>query len=267
LPHSLRKFAKVASPLYHQAMQRRTTSVNVVSKAVHVLKACQTLGPGLSLGDIASYVKLPRSTVQRLVRTLVEEGFLSNNGTARSIRLGPDILAIGATAATNIVEKVQPILRRIAAETGETVDLSRFNVDHMVFVNQIAGSHRLRSISAVGDTFPLHCTANGKAVLAQWTSREMRHFCMRELKKYTPKTLTQTRELEQHLKQIRNTGVAQDIEEHSIGICAVGIAIKDAANQYFSVSIPVPTVRFYESRTRCEAALHRAAGSLQSILS
>ena len=49
----------------------------------------------------------------------------------------------------------------------ETVDLSAVKGDHLVFVDQVTGSQRLRAVSAVGETFPLYCTANGKAYLAQ----------------------------------------------------------------------------------------------------
>ena len=38
--------------------------------------------------------------------------------------------------------------------------------DHLVFIDQVIGSQRLRTVSAVGETFPLYCTANGKAYLA-----------------------------------------------------------------------------------------------------
>ena len=244
-------------------MQRKTVSVHAVSKAARILKLCQALGGDLSLGEIAKHLKLPRSTVQRIVQTLVQEGFLATDGSAHSITLGPEILAFGATAATNIVERVQPLLRKIAAETGETVDLSRLNGDHMVFLNQIASAQRLRTVSAVGDTFPLHCSANGKAVLAELPPEHLRGLLLRPLRKYTPNTLTNARTLKQHLEEVKHNGFAIDHEEHSIGICAIGIAFRDRANQFYAVSIPVPAVRFEQARKACERALLRSLSGLK----
>ena len=103
--------AQKQSFLYHAAMQQRSNTVNVVAKAAQLLKACKLLGGHRSLGDIARHAILPRSTVQRIVPTLVQEGFLATDGTANSIRLGPEILAMGATAATNVAERVQLILK------------------------------------------------------------------------------------------------------------------------------------------------------------
>lgn len=247
-------------------MQKQASRVNVVAKAAQVLKACQTLGGGLSLGDIARHLSLPRSTVQRIVHTLVQEGLLASDGSARSITLGPQILSIGATAATNVVERVQPLLRKLAAETGETVDLSRLNGDHMVFVNQMTGSHRLRAVSAVGDTFPLHCTANGKAVLAELPEDQLGNFLLRPLRKFTPHTIVSGKQLKDHLAEVRAKGIAVDAEEHSIGICAVGIAIRDKAHQYYAVSIPVPSVRFAQCRERCERALNKERETLHRVM-
>ena len=55
----------------------------------------------------------------------------------------------------------------MSEELHETVDLSTVKKDHLVFIDQVVGSQRLRTASAVGETFPLYCTANGKAYLAQ----------------------------------------------------------------------------------------------------
>jgi DNA-binding IclR family transcriptional regulator len=247
-------------------MQQPERAVNVVAKAVQVLKACHRLGGGLSLGDIARHLDLPRSTVQRIVRTLVQESFLSTDGTASSIALGPELLAMGASVSANVMEKVHPLLKQIAVETGETVDLARFNRDHMVFINQVPGAHRLRAVSAVGDSFPLHCTANGKAVLAHLPEAMMQQYIRQPHYRFTANTLTKPGDLAREIEKIRSLGMAHDMEEHTVGICAVGAAVRDRANQLYAVSIPVPSARFKESRTRCELALAAAMPTLSAVL-
>ncbi len=180
-------------------MQRRPISVNVLAKAVKVIKACHRLGGGLSLGDLARETKLPRSTVQRIVQTLAAERFLVSTGKARTIHLGPDLLSMGADMTLDIADRTHPILKELARETGETVDLSRLNRDHAVFVDQIPGSQRLQAMSAVGQVFPLHCTANGKAMLAALPDERLRQFLMRPLQVYTPQTIKSPVELRKHL--------------------------------------------------------------------
>jgi DNA-binding IclR family transcriptional regulator len=247
-------------------MQKRSTSINVVAKAAQVLKACQALGGGLSLADIARHVGLPRSTVQRIVQTLVQEGFLASDGSARSISLGPQLLAMGAGAASDVVERLHPLLKQIAAKTGETVDLARFNRDHMVFINQVPGPHRLQAVSAVGDVFPLHCTANGKAALALLPEHEAALLLNRRFAALTPNTKTQRVKLEEDIAVVRTTGIARDAEEHTLGISALGCAMRDRAQQIYAISIPVPTVRFAQKRDLCERTLKEAHPLLTEFL-
>jgi DNA-binding IclR family transcriptional regulator len=245
---------------------RQTSGVNVLAKAVQVLKACQRLGGGVSLGQLAREVGIPRSTVQRIVQTLAAEGFLVSSGTARSISLGPELLAMGAASAMDIVERAHPLLKNLARETGETVDLSRLSRDHAVFVDQAAGSHRLQAVSAIGNSFPLHCTANGKAMLALMDDGELQQFMLKPRQAYTPKTITQPGALMTEIAEIRRTGLGVDNEEHTLGIAAIGMAFRAPTGQMFAISIPVPTIRFTQVRAPCERALASTVRDLGWLL-
>ncbi len=152
-------------------------------------------------------------------------------------------------------------------ETGETVDLARLNRDHMVFINQVPGAHRLQAVSAVGDVFPLHCTANGKAALALLPVDEAALLLNRKFAALTPHTKTQRHKLEQDIAAIRASGIAQDVEEHTLGISALGCAMRDRAQQIYAISIPVPTVRFAQKRELCERALKEIHPLLTEVLS
>ena len=82
------------------------------------------------------------------------------------LRLGPEIQALAAASRWATGDLIRPILEELSKMTGETVDLSVFRDDHMLFVDQVVGSHRLRAVSAVGEVFPMTTTANGKATLS-----------------------------------------------------------------------------------------------------
>lgn len=257
--------------MYRNTVQiEKESSIQVIGRAIAVLKTCDALGPGLSLGDISRKLGLPRSTVQRIVQALAEGGFLISGNRAKSIALGPDLLAMGADATGNVVELVQPILKALAEQTEETVDLARFNRDHMVFMNQIPGAHRLQAVSAVGDIFPMHCTANGKAALAQLADGSLPKVLGNALKIYTNNTITDYNVLLSEINNIRETTLAVDNEEHTLGICAIGMAFKDPARQIYAISIPIPAVRFEIMRARCEplliAAIHEVNKKLGSHL-
>jgi DNA-binding IclR family transcriptional regulator len=190
----------------------RGDGIQVIAKAAAILRLCGSQKTGLSLGQISTRLELPRSTVQRIVGALVAEDLLRSDGTYRSIRAGSGLFALAAAQRVDVVEIAHPFLKQLSEETGETVDLALFKGDHMVFVDQVAGSQRLRAVSSVGEIFPLHNTANGRAALA--------------------------------LAQGEAGGVAEDREEHTVGICALGTAFKTNTGEIFAISIPMPSVRF-----------------------
>jgi DNA-binding IclR family transcriptional regulator len=244
-------------------IQKKQSDVGVLVKAVQVIRACDKLGGSLSLADIARETKLPRSTVQRIVTTLAGEGFLTANGKSRSVGLGPDLLALGAADVSDLVERAKFFLERLSQQTGETVDMSRLHKDHAIFINQVTGTHRLQAVSSVGQRFPLHCTSHGKAMLALFDNVDAQRIVGSKLKTYTPKSITSWAALKKELEKIRRVGLAEDNEEHSLGICSVGSAFRVKSGQIFSVSIPIPTIRFNSRKESCIEQLLQCVEDIQ----
>ncbi len=218
--------------------------VQVIARAAAILRALEDEADGLSLGQIALRVSLARSTVQRIVAALEAEKFVIAASPTGRVRLGPTILRLAASARTDFVAVARPFLTQLSNELKETVDLSVIKKDHLVFIDQVIGSQRLRAVSAVGETFPLHCTANGKAYLAGLDDAAVARLIGTTYEQRTPRTITRLDELLRELKIVRKTGVAIDREEHTHGICAAGIVTRDPLGNIVAISVPVPAQRF-----------------------
>src|SRR6202167_5116170 len=141
-------------------------SIQVIARAASVLRALEGEQSGLSLAQIAQRVNLARSTVQRIVDALRAEHFLIAATPTSGVRLGPALIRLAASASVEFDQITRPIMADLSQRLGETVDLSVLKGFSAVFTDQVQGAHRLRAVSAVGETFPLHCTANGKALLS-----------------------------------------------------------------------------------------------------
>ena len=229
-------------------MNRHVTNdksqVQVIARAATILRALEEENAGLSLGQIAQRVNLARSTVQRIVAALETEKLVIAATPNGRVRLGPTILRLAASVRSDFISLARPFLERLSAELQETVDLSTVKKDHLVFIDQVVGSQRLRTVSAVGETFPLYCTANGKAYLAQLTDSAVEALIGRTYEARTPKTITKLETLLAELRAVRRTGVAFDREEHTAGICAAGVALHDPLGNAVAISVPVPSLRF-----------------------
>jgi DNA-binding IclR family transcriptional regulator len=134
-------------------------SIQVITRAINVLRALEGEPDGLSLGQIALRVGLARSTVQRIVDALRAEQFVIAASPTAGVRLGPALIRLAASASVEFDQITRPIMSDLSQAVGETVDLSVLKGNVAIFTDQVQGVHRLRAVSAIGETFPLHCTA------------------------------------------------------------------------------------------------------------
>ena len=242
---------------------RSQSQVQVIARAAAILRALEDEAAGLSLGQIAQRVNLARSTVQRIVAALEAEKFLIAASPTGRVRLGPTILRLAASARTDFVAVARPYLTQLSSELKETVDLSVVKKDHLIFIDQVIGSQRLRTVSAVGETFPLHCTANGKALLSVLPEEKLNRLLKGPLARMTPSTITRAADLMKEIEACRRTGIAVDNQEHTEGISALGTGFMDPMGRAIALSIPVPTTRF--KRTHQALAAHLLAAREQIL--
>jgi DNA-binding IclR family transcriptional regulator len=241
-------------------------SIQVITRAVTVLRALEGEPEGLSLGQIAQRVGLARSTVQRIVDALRTEQFVIAASPTSGVRLGPALIRLAASASVEFDHITRPIMAELAQELGETVDLSVLKGRSAVFTDQVQGRHRLRAVSAIGESFPLHCTANGKALLAVLPEEKVHKLLRGAMPRLTPNTITRTSELLQELESCRRTGVAMDDEEHTEGISALGTAFTDPLGRPVALSVPVPTMRFRRIRPQLASYLLAARERIMAAL-
>ena len=210
---------------------------------------------------------MPRSTVQRIVDALDKEGLVLAASSSHGVRLGPALLTLASAARFQIAELARDTMEALSKACKETVDLSVLDQDKVVFIDQVAGSHRLTAISAVGVSFPLHCSANGKVLLAALDDAEISKLKKRiKLQANTPHTITSWAKLDEEIATIRREAVAYDREENSEGISAVSVALRSPSGEWAAISIPVPTQRFQQSEADLTRQLLKHVGLLAQQL-
>jgi DNA-binding IclR family transcriptional regulator len=234
--------------------ESRGNGIQVIARAAEMLRLLQAHPGGLNQAEIGERLGMARSTVSRILNALDDEGLVAARAARGPYRLGPEIARMAATVRRSVVFDLHPFIEELSRELEETVDLSILDGDRATFVDQVVSPHRLRAISAVGESFPLHCCANGKALLASLTQEEQARALPSRLAKLTANTITTPAALRKELERVRAEGIAYDREEQSEGICAVGAVLKNVGDERVAVSVPVPSQRFY----RREAELARA---------
>lgn len=238
--------------------------IQVIARAAAVLRVLRDNPIGMSLGQIAERVALPRSTVQRIVRALVAERLVISPLKGAGLRLGPEIGSLAEAIRYNIVEQCRPVLGEITKETGETTDLSVLRGDKMIFLDQVPGLHRLRTVSFVGEVFPLTTTANGRACLARLPESKALQLIENEWSQSGKNGDITSMMME--LENIRARGFAYDLDNHTTGISAIGFAFPDWGGDLHAISVPIPSSRFSDAQAKVESTLRRAAKSINDMM-
>lgn len=241
------------------------SGIQVIARAAAILRVLKAAPQGASLGEIATSVGLPRSTVQRIVGALQAERLVISNPGRRGLRLGPEISALAGGMRHDMVETCRALLAALAEKTGETADLSVMRGAGMVFLDQVSGrSHRLRTVSSVGEVFPLTTPANGRACLAALPRDQAKQLIAEEWR--AAGVRGDMAALCQKLDQTSTERLAYDLSEHTPGIAAIGFAFADEGGELYAISVPVPMTRLTEVRAKVEDALLETARHIDEII-
>lgn len=222
----------------------KTKRVQSVIRTVEILRAIGNATNDLTLADLASRTKLPRSTVHRIVQTLQSVHFVAKGTGSGGLRLGPEFDRLAANSRHALTPTIRPFLENLARETAEGASLTVLEGLNVRFLDQAIVGEGLRAIRLVGSTFPAHCTANGKVLLAALPRAVLRRRLQERLESRTEHTITDPDRLMDELERISSEGVAYDREEHEAGISAVAAIVVDDASNYAAISVAMPTNRF-----------------------
>lgn len=237
--------------------ESESSGIRVIARAADVLLALSNHPDGLSLREISQYVKLPRSTVQRIVNSLEEANLVIAASPTSGFRLGPTLTLLAeAVRPFDIARMARPLIVQLSTETGETVDLSILSHGKAVVVDQISGLHPLQAVSTIGTSLPLHGTSIGKSLLAALPEKDLDALRSQiQLKPLTKNTVVSWDQLSLELDMIRETGLAFDQEEYMIGISSVATVLRGPGGELAAVSLPVPTERYRTKEKQLVEAL------------
>lgn len=196
-------------------------------KALEVIEALASAPQPLTAQELSEATAIPRSTIYRLIRTLVHAEFIDVLPDAK-YRLSIKILKIGRSVLDQleIPQISKPILRELRELTGEMSLLAIREGLSIFLIGKYETTHSVRMHTRMGTSGHLHSTALGKALLAFTAHREQEEILARlSLPKLTENTITDRAELERHLEEIRELGYAIENQENQRDIRSIAAPI------------------------------------------
>ncbi|KAA9018325.1 IclR family transcriptional regulator [Niallia endozanthoxylica] len=214
--------------------------------ALRLLNLFSVDEPELQLEDIATALEIGQSTAYRLVHTLIEEGFIVRDPSAKSYRLAASVLALGHTIMTKVdlCHLSIPILEQLAGVSGETAHIGVFKDHQVLYLLKMDSSYPVHLLSHAGRKNPVHCTSTGQVLLAYQSEETIEQIINKGLTCYTSKTITNPIKIKNLLKTIRSQGYAVSQEELHEGVVSIAAPVKNSkGNVIAAVSIAGPTLR------------------------
>ncbi len=207
---------------------------------------------GLGVTEIANQIDINKSSVYRILSTLVQYGYIEQDAETGKYKLGYKFLEISSKLLESIDLRAEarPFLQELENETNEVIHLVVYDQGEVVYIEKLEGNETLRMHSKVGKRAPMHCTSVGKAILAHLPSSIVSDILERKgMPVHTDKTITDKEEFMKELGQVRQKGFALDLEENEYGITCVAVPIFDHLGKVIAaVSISGPTMRMTDDR-------------------
>ena len=249
-----------------KATSTRSGTVQSIERAFGLLETMADHGGAMGLSQLAAASGLPLPTIHRLLRTLVDLGYLRQD-PSRQYVLAPRLIRLGESSGAMLSVWAKPHLDRLVHELGESANLAMLDGDDIVYVAQAQSRRSMRMFTEVGRRVLPHCTAVGKAIMARMPQDQVADLLRRTgMPQHTEHTITDPTAFAGALRWVDEHGYAVDDEEQEHGVRCVAVAVPDAPAK-LALSVSGPASRMTEEMVeRAVPLLQSAAADLSRDL-
>lgn len=222
------------------------TEIQSLARGLKILDSLVEADSSMSITELSRQLDLDKSTVSRLMQTLVHYEYAQPDPGTRRYMLGKKVTRVSWQLLNRVPvrDQARPFLYRLMHETGECAHTAVYSQKQALVIDDVEAPSSLRVVGGIGRLIPLHCTAVGKCLLA-FSNVPLPS----EMPARTRRTITSIESLQVHLAQIRALGYALDDEENDDGVRCIAAPIYDQSRHAIAcIGISGPTVRMIDQR-------------------
>lgn len=214
-----------------------------MQKAFAVLELLAERSPR-GVTEIADTLRLEKSSVSRLLKTLGELGYVVQSSRRGQYQVGARVLLLAEhyLRSDRLVVEARPFLRELAQQARASAHLGVVVENQMILVAKEASPESIQVTSRVGGRIAPHASALGKVLLAGLSDDRLGDLLPSPLPRFTEKTVTDPAKLRKSLADIRRKGCAWESGEEHRGVGCIGVPVRDAEGRWIaalSVSGPL----------------------------
>lgn len=246
--------------------------VQTVSKAIEIINylAKDTSNRGAGITELSREIGMGKSTIHRILDTLLYYGYIDKNWETNRYRLGWELYSVGQRVPRqNQIFNLDPAyLTALSQKTGETVNFGILKGIETIIISKIEGNNGGLYVGVqAGQHEAVHATALGKILISEMDETEIRVLFANqpEFYRYTEHTIANVEELIEEVRRVRAAGYAVDNQEFGVGLVCVARAVRDYTGKIVAaVSVSTPANRMTEEH---HAAIIDALGECSSAIS
>ena len=230
-----------------------TPLVQSVERALSLLEAVAASADPVPLARLTEVLGIDPSSVFRLANTLKRRGFLGNPNGRKHYVLGPAIWRLSREYNWSgmLISVCRDAVKLLATRTGETAHLAVRDGREVFFIDHHASADQGIIVPGqTGKRMPLHCTAHGKSLLADFGLAELKAlYGSTPLERYTPRTSVSLPDLAKACTAVRTRGFSMDDREYLEDVSCVAAPIRDRGGLVIgSIGVSAPVIRMVEPR-------------------
>ncbi len=202
--------------------------------------------------EISKALKFPRTTVLRILETLVDANYVKR-AQDKKYAIGDNIISLAneLSLRSNIGEFAFPFLKKITEQTGETSHIAIMSGDKVLIVKVCESPLALHAASKSGTLVDSHCSSTGKVLLAELLKKNPKGVKKIKLSKRTKRTITSFAKLNEELILTDKRGYALDNEEYHNSIRCMAVPVKNTDGAIIaSIGLTVPAIRFPDEKIK-----------------
>lgn len=207
--------------------------IQSVKRAFDIIEIIGEQGE-VGFSDLDEASDISRSTIHHYLKTLVQLGYVNNDGGNYSLSLKLFTRGQEAVAQHKLYRLRRNELDQVVSELNHEVQATIMVVENGMGTHIMTrkGNKAISTDYTVGSRVYLHATAAGKAYLSCLPDEEIKEILdMRGLPQLTKRTIVDRSEFLEEVEKVRSQGYATNDEETRRGMRAVAAPIIDDRSQ------------------------------------
>jgi IclR family transcriptional regulator, KDG regulon repressor len=243
--------------------EKRSSTIKSFDKGIDILSKFAFVKSTWGIRELADELNLTKSTVHRLIKTLERRGLLEQDEINGKYKMGIELFSLSTsiTLKFSLIDICSTAMRSISDSLNETIYLYLFRDDHIVFVHKEDTNNMLKYVVKLGVYHEIFLAAAGKSVLAFLPEEKINIILSKDLKKYTPNTITDVDTIKQQLETIRKNKYAFSKGERYEGTVGYAAPIFNSKGRVLGgITITFPETRYHEEKHQFYCELIKNGG-------